>query len=342
MELDDRECDSEGSGDRVVDARTSMTKPERADTQRQQKPGSRSVAERWNTLRRRVRFVLLRALFILLSMLPRGFGLRVFGALGVLAMRLVPSARRQVLENTRLVFPAWSEAQRSSFPGCVARHLARNLFDFVRLRRYSLSEIEGLVAIEGLENLERARRHGVGVICMSAHVGCWELTPYRMRACGYPVAVVYRRLRDPSLDTYVAARRERFGIETHERDTGARGMIRSLRRGALVGILADQHTRVDSVRVPFFGREAWTPSGPVRLAWRTGAPMVPVVIGMEPDGRHTLRIGEEIVVEKPPPGANGAEVDAAVHEACARCNKAVGDLILARKEQWVWFHRRWR
>jgi KDO2-lipid IV(A) lauroyltransferase len=298
--------------------------------------------ERWDRVRRRLRFLGLCALILPLTCLPRRAGLAVFGGLGRLALAGVPRARRDLIANTRLIFPEWSTAQRTRFAALVARALGRNLFDFVCLRRYSLERVVALVGIVGLDRLERARRPGVGVVCLSAHVGCWELLPLRMRAAGYPVAVVYRRLRDASLDRYVAARRRRMGIETHERDGGARGILRSLRAGALVGILVDQHTRVDSVKVPFFGRPAWTPSGAVRLAWHTGAPVIPVIDAMNEDGTHTLHFGDEIEVPPPPAGASPEVQARALEAACARCNDALGPMILAHREQWVWFHRRWR
>jgi KDO2-lipid IV(A) lauroyltransferase len=298
--------------------------------------------DRWHRLRRRIRFLFLQALILPLSYLPRRVALAVFGQIGRLALALSPPARAAILENARLIFPDWSAPARAAFAGDVARALGRNLFDFVALRRYSLETIARLVSIHGIERLEQVRRPGVGVVCLSAHLGCWELIPFRLRSLGYPVAVVYRRLRDASLDAYVASRRRRFGIETHERDSGARGILRSLRAGALVGILTDQHTRVDSVRVPFFGHPAWTPSGVVRLAWRTGAPVIPLVTAMEPQGTHRLMVGEPITVEPPPKAAGSAEVERALAEACERCNAGLSALILSHKEQWVWFHRRWR
>lgn len=298
--------------------------------------------EAWHRLRRRLRFLLLQGLLVPLSYLPRGVGQAVFAGAGRLTLALVPRARALIVAHARLVFPGWSDPDRRRFASRVAAALARNLFDFVRLRRYSLESIERLVRLEGLERLERARRPGVGVICLSAHVGCWELIPFRMRAAGYPVAVVYRALRDASLDAYVRRRRERFGIATHDRDRDARGLLRSLKGGALVGILTDQHTRVDSVRAPFLGHPAWTPSGAVRLAWRTGAPVLTALTAREADGTHRLEIGEEIELPAPPAGASAEQQEQALREACARCNEALGTFILAHAEQWVWHHRRWR
>ncbi len=291
--------------------------------------------------RRRARFLLLRAVAYLVSALPRRVGLEVCALAGRLALALRPDARDQVCRNLELVFPAWDERARRRFAREGAGWLGRNLFDFVRLRRYSLQAVERLVAVEGREHLERAWRQGAGVICVSAHLGCWELIPYVTRALGYPSGVVYRRLRDADLDAYISSRRARFGIATHDRDRGARGMLRSLRSGALLGVLVDQHTRVDSVRVPFLGRDAWTPTGAVRLGLSTGAPLLALTIAMRPDGRHTLRISSQIEIPRPGAAASEEEVAAAVREGTALCNAAIGEHILAAKEQWVWFHKRW-
>lgn len=275
------------------------------------------------------------------ALLPRSLGLKVFGALGLLAYRVLRTPREQILVNSRIVFPGWSVQERKRFTRSVFQAMGRNGFDFVRLHRYSEDAVRRLVAVRGLESLERARRQGAGVICLGAHLGCWELIPVWLRAAGFEVAVVYRRLRDPDLDAYVADRRRHFGIETYDRDTGGRGMLRSLRRGALLGILIDQRTRVDSVRVPFMGRDAWTPSGPVRLAMRLGAPMVCMLVAMQPGGTHLLTIGPEVAIQRARRDASKAEIDELVRENTARCNDDLSRMILECKEQWVWFHRRW-
>jgi len=296
----------------------------------------------WKRSYRRARFLLVRLLLLLAALPPRRVGLALFGRLAPILLVLRPNGRRRIRANLRRLHPDWSEARADRFARASVRALGRNAFDFARAARYSLAAIERLVAVEGYENLARARRPGMGVICLSAHLGCWELIPYRMRAFGHPVAVVYRSLRDPDLERLVTARRRRFGITTLERDRDARGILRSLRRGALLGILTDQATGIDSVRAPFLGIEAWSPTSAVRLAWHTGAPVVPMLITMGADGRHRLRIGAEIPLDPPAPGADAGARAAALVAAAARCNEAIGRGILAAPEQWVWFHDRWR
>jgi len=293
-------------------------------------------------LRRRVRFLLLRAVLGAASYLPRRAGLALCAQLGELALACHPRGRAQILVNSRRIHPDWPAAAHARFARRNVRAVAGNLFDFIRLRRYSLAEIERLVRVQGAEHLRRARRPGIGVICISAHLGCWELLPARMRAAGYAVAVVYRPLRERALDEYVARRRRRLGVATHTRDGGGRAVWRSLRDGALVGILIDQRTRVESVPADFLGHPAPTPTAPVRLAWRTGAPVVPVTIARDADRRYTLTIGPEVVLPPPPePAAGEAEVAARLTAGCRACNAALEERVRAHPEQWVWFHARW-
>ena len=297
---------------------------------------------RLKAIRRRLRFWILRLVLTPLARLPRRWGLGVFAGLGTVAWALLPRTRRLILLHTRLVHPRWTERERGRFARRVLQALGRNAFDFIRLRRYSQADLRALVTIEGLEHLRCARRPGVGVICLGAHLGCWELIPHRLKAEGFEVAVVYRRLGSPELQAYVAERRERVGIETLERDGDVRAMVRGLRRGALLGMLIDQRTQVDSVWVPFLGRPAWTPTGPVRLAMRTGAPVVTMVAAMLPGCTHALMIGPEVAIETSPPGASAMDVAACIERNAARCNEALGAAIAPWEEQWVWFHRRWR
>ncbi|MBP7669589.1 MAG: lysophospholipid acyltransferase family protein [Candidatus Eisenbacteria bacterium] len=291
---------------------------------------------------RRLRFHALLALLGLIARLPRRVGQALLGGIGALLVPWLKRARRPVLANLRLVFPEWTERERQRFLRRVGRSLGRNGFDFLRISRSSLADIERLVAIEGLEHMRAAHAKGRGVVCVSAHLGCWELLPLRFRALGFPVAVVYRPLRDPRMDRYVAARRARFGVVALDRDDDARGMLRSLRAGSLLGILPDQDTRVDSIVVPFLGHPARSPVGPVRLAMRSGAPMVPVVIRMRSDGTHGIRVGPEILLTRPGKGAPAEEVDAAIAAGTERWAAAIGEMILEAPDQWVWFHDRWR
>ena len=119
------------------------------------------------------------------------------------------------------------------------------------------------------------------------------------------------------------------------RGEDARALLRVLRRGEILGLLMDQDTNVQGVFAPFFGRPAHTPVGPVRLAMRTGAPLVPMALYREGEGYH-------LVVQPPIPLPDTGDREADLREGVARCNRTLEALIRRHPEQWVWMHRRWK
>ena len=96
-----------------------------------------------------------------------------------------------------------------------------------------------------------------------------------------------------------------------------------------MGALMDQNTRVSNRPVPFFGRPAPTPTGPVRLARRYGIPLLPVAIGRHGDGHRVIHL---------PPLEPGVGDE---NTLLAAANAALEEMIRRNPAEWVWFHRRW-
>jgi KDO2-lipid IV(A) lauroyltransferase len=255
------------------------------------------------------------------------------GFWGRAAHALLGRPRERIDENLRLIFPQWDGETRRRFGRRVLIHLGWNVLDFLRMDRMSPQEVQRLVRCDGAPVFDAAFRRGRGVVVVTGHVGNWELLAAYFAARGYPVSVVARALQEPRWDRWIRGLRERLGVRVLDRDRDGLQMIRVLRKGGILGILLDQATQVESVQVPFLGRDARTPVGPARLAQKTGAALVPMVIQMDVDRRHRVTVGQEIEVRDGGPDS--------ILAATARCNEVLGDLIMTRPEQWVWFHERW-
>ena len=74
----------------------------------------------------------------------------------------------------------------------------------------------------------------------------------------------------------------------------ARLLIETLRQNGAIGVLHDQDTRSEGTWVPFFGRPAFTPIGPARLALTYNAIVVPAFIERRANGRHVARFYEAL------------------------------------------------
>lgn len=270
--------------------------------------------------------------------LPRKTGLSVFAGLGSAAARLFRKDRRRALDNLALAFPDMPEPVRSALAAATFKTLGRNFFEFLNLEGSSKETIGNLVErVTGGEHLDRAVAKRRGIIAITGHIGCFELLAGYFATRGYALNVVGRELWEKRLNERLLRIRESMGYRTIDRDSGGKEVIRALRDNQAVAVLIDQHTRVSGIHVPFFGRPAHTPVGVAKLAVATGAPILPMAIYMQRNGRHEIRILPEI--ELPEDKAGKEE---RVEELTARCSRAIEELVRYDPKQWVWFHDRWR
>ena len=279
----------------------------------------------------------MRLLIAVTRLLPRRAGLALFAFLGGAAFSLYRKDRRRALRNLAVAFPqSDSMIVAAMAKGCF-RALGRNVFDALRLSYLSKEKVLALCTVEGEENLRRAVDAGRGVVALTGHIGCWELLAAYFACKGYKVNVVYRDMKDKRLENILVGMRGRFGTQSIPRGGSAVSAFKVLRRGEILAMLIDQDIDVDGIFVPFFGVPAHTPRGPAAFALRSGSPIVPLAIHMQPDGSHHITVLPPL--ETPPERLpEGARVDE-LTEGCAR---AVENLIRIYPQQWVWFHDRWR
>lgn len=292
-------------------------------------------------LRKRIKnwliFQLVRSLIKLVRVLPRRMAIQSFERLGALAFRLIRKEREKTLRHLRLGFgEQQSEDAIYKLGQNTFRALGRNAAEALRLPQIKRDGLNQHIRFTGREHLDRALARGRGVLCITGHIGCWELMAMFI-ASHYPLAVVGAAIYDPRLDEILVREREQAGYRTFSRTaSGTRQILKWLRAGNVLGILIDQDTRVEGEFVDFFGQPAYTPAGPIVLAERTGAALVPLAIHMNEDFTHTVEIRSEIELQ------NSGDARADRHANLEKCSKAVEAFIRANPTQWVWMHERWK
>jgi KDO2-lipid IV(A) lauroyltransferase len=110
-------------------------------------------------------------------------------------------------------------------------------------------------------------------------------------------ATVYRPLNNPIMNARVAAARARRGVGLFSKDDNPLGMAGFVRRGGVLGVLADQRAGKIGELVPFFGRLTSCTPIPAILARRTGAAVVGVSLRTVGAGRwemqfHAMEAGD--------------------------------------------------
>jgi len=254
------------------------------------------------------------------------------------AVPFVPRERRREKENLEIAFPDMKNDRRLTLRKQSELHLGSLLGEIAWLLHANVHQVKTLCEIIGEEHLFRALDAGGGAMMITGHAGNWELLNARLAIAGIPLTVPVREVYDPRIDNIATTLRTRFGGKIiHRGKDAGRQLFAGLRANRVNGLLIDQDiTDLPGVFVPFFEREAWTPSGAASLALKAGCPMVPVFIHRRLNGRHLVEVHPPLPV--PPEGSKEDQI----RQLTAAATAAIEKHIRAHPEQWVWMHRRWR
>ena len=275
-----------------------------------------------------------------LSLIP-DFILYPLGTIGGLIAYWID--RRHIaigMKNLGIAYRDKSEAERRAILRASYINLGRSASEYVRLGGFFYRRLKERVRYQRLEYWDEvsAKYPGKGILVLTAHFGNFELLPAAHAMYGYQITLVHHTQRFLAGDAMLTFVRQRAGVDPIRKHSAARAVLKALREGDLVGIPFDQNAkRSEAIFVPFFGEPAATASGLGRLVALSGAPVVPVFLVREGDGRHhRIEIQDEIPVQRT------ADANADLVENTRRFVKAVEDMVYRYPEQFLWTHRRFR
>ncbi|MCX7891046.1 MAG: lysophospholipid acyltransferase family protein [Burkholderiales bacterium] len=195
------------------------------------------------------------------------------------------------------------------------------------------AEVAGWVReVRGRDIYDEAAARGKGVLFLTPHLGCFDVTAQFFSHAIGPITVLYRPARQPWLRPLMEAGRNRPNMRAATTDVrGVRALVKALRAGEAIGMLPDQvPSRGEGEWAEFFGRPAYTMTLAARLAESTGAAIVLAYGERLPGGAgyrmHVARMPEALAGERP----------------ARRINRAMEGLIRERPEQYLWAYHRYK
>ena len=242
--------------------------------------------------------------------------------------------RSSTAANARNIFgPPVTRAESRAF----GRRVLGNFYDFVcdvgrslHLSREQLAaSIDG---VDGHEHFLAARALRRGAILATAHMGSFEAGAVALLEHEPRIHVVFKR--DPSRFEQVrCALRKKLGILEAPVDEGWGLWMRlrdALNRDEVVMVQADRvMPGQKGVEVPFLHGRVALPSGPVKLALASGAPIVPVFAVRTRGNKIRIFVEPSILVEPS---------DASPHPAMIQLARAIEKYVRAYPDQWLMFH----
>lgn len=266
-------------------------------------------------------------IFRILSRLP----LRAVHALGALLGRLIyllsPTYRRHVRGN--LAQAGIDPALR----GAVAAESGKQMLELARIWLRPLEEANAqVVEVVGRDCLDAALAEGRGVLFLTPHLGCFEITAQYLSSFG-DITVLYRPPKSAAAQELILTGRKRARLHLAPADlSGVRALIKALKKGQMVGMLPDQAPKTgEGVWLDFFGRPAYTMTLAARLS-ETGATTLLTWGERLPQGR-----GYRIHFQPLTPPLSGT-----TQERAQQINHAVEALVRQCPAQYLWGYNRYK
>ncbi|GBG03363.1 acyltransferase [Azospira sp. I13] len=277
-------------------------------------------------------------LFRFLACLPLAW-LHALGALlGRLVYRLSATYRRHLGENLALAYPPEAAARLTP---AIAAEAGRGVLELPKVWLRPLEEVAGrVVQVSGWELVEAAWAAGEGIIFLTPHLGCFEITAQyyarqsALRRPQSPITVLFRPPKLAWLGRIIEAGRARGEhLKLAPADlSGVRALIRALKRKEAVGLLPDQAPSAGEGKwLPFFGRPAYTMTLAARLS--------------EAGGRVVFAYAERL------PGGTGyhlhlsspmAALEGDTEARAAQINRELEGLIRQCPSQYLWGYNRYK
>ncbi|MGH3753300.1 MAG: phosphatidylinositol mannoside acyltransferase [Pseudonocardiaceae bacterium] len=220
---------------------------------------------------------------------PGGLATRAFRAGADLAARRDGPGARQLRRNLARVVPDATPSGLDALVRDGLRSYARYWREAFRLPAADHGALSDRLAgaMEGRGHLDAALARGRGVVVALPHSGNWDVAGLWFVRNHGAFSTVVERLQPEALYQRFADYRASLGFDVVPL-TGAGSpaprLLRRLRAGGVVCLLADRDLTGAGAAVEFFGGAARMPLGPARLAAATGATLLVAGCWFTPDG----------------------------------------------------------
>jgi lauroyl/myristoyl acyltransferase len=178
------------------------------------------------------------------------------------------------------------------------RHHARYYLEVMRAPGLDERVFER-ITVETPELVEAVLSADQSSLFVTAHLGPIELPAvFLARRSGRRITAPMETLGDPALQRWFERTRGVFGVHIVGLREARRELLAALRRGEIVGLVADRDITGGGIEVPLFGAPAALPAGPALLLTEVDVPFHAAGIWRTGRGRYAGRLIEIPVVRE--------------------------------------------
>jgi len=261
------------------------------------------------------------------------------GITGILSRRRDSALYRTLYANQAGVLGAEaSPEQLHAAVRAVLRHAGFVSYDLMHVVSQGEDAIrDGVIwEPEVWENMKAALALGRGLVITSCHLSNFNVALLSFALRGVPIQVLSSAAPAGGFQLMFELRSRGVLVETPIDGAALRQAIQRLRRGGAVATALDWPLAVSNGEtVPFFGRPAHLPTGHIRLAMQTGAPLLFLACRWSPDRGYVVRATPYLELELT--GDRAFDVRHNAGRLLAICEQWIAEA----PEQWLMYYPVW-
>lgn len=267
---------------------------------------------------------------VIVPKIPPAVGYTLCRWVGGILYQFNTQQRTHIQQNlARVLGPHTPAAEIKRRARLTFDYILYNYFDLFRLPQLTDTAVGRIVTVKGWEHVEAALAEGKGIVMTSAHLGNIEIVLYAMLLRGVNITIPVERVQPPELFDYLTTLRSSKGLKLVPVDGLLTDIMRTLKHGGVTGLAGDRDITRSGQIVDFFGYPAHLPDGHVRLALKTGAPLVVGFSRRSPD--HTYEAYFLPPYHPPTTGAKEENLAAGMKFVLTEIEKAISEI----PEQWT-------
>lgn len=250
---------------------------------------------------------------------------------------LSPKRQKITLENIKRAFPKKSDTWHNKVMRGSYQNLGITMVELLALKSFNEADVHEYIRYSNIELIEDAYSRGRGVILLSGHFGNWELLAYSAGLfTKIPVTIIVKPQKNRIADEILNRYRTQSGNKVVSMYNAALSVMKTLKKGGVVALLADQSATKDrDVFIEFFGIPAATYESPAEMALKLDVPMIMGFAVRQKDGTYNVDL-QEIRHDDLEDNREG------IIELTKRHVQVLENAIRKNPDHWAWQHRKWK
>ncbi len=244
------------------------------------------------------------------------------------------SSKRYRLRFQKNWFMAKNYSAGAMEKASLARAVSRAgncIFDLPKI--WCGDDFKDKVEINGYSEIKSLLHNGKGLICLSPHLGSFELVP-KIFSSQLPISIMYKPSKNNHLEKLLKNMRPTKNITMVQPNfSGVKKLITAIKKGEIVGLLPDQVPPINhGMYQSFFGHSAYTMTLASKLILVTGVPVIWTYVQYKKNGWR--------VTIEPWDSSEFSKMN--IFEMTKAMNQKIEQLILKDPESYMWSYDRYK